>query len=72
MVTPFDIFKTEPDGARWIKAVQDIDTAIKDVESLGASSPGRYIILSQVTANKFYLDVTSHGVATAFLSRYHE
>ena len=73
MVTPFDIFKSEPDGgACWIKAVQDIDTAIRGVESLGSSSPGRYMILSQETANKFYLDVNSHGVATAVLWGCHE
>lgn len=68
MITPFDIFKSELDGtAHWLKAAHNIETAIADVETVGALSPGRYMIRSQQTANKFYLDVDSRGVATAVL-----
>jgi hypothetical protein len=68
MITSFDIFKSEPDGtAHWLKAARDIETAISAIEIVGASSPGRYMIRSQETENKFYLDVNSRGVATAVL-----
>jgi hypothetical protein len=64
MSAQFDIFSTEVDGGlRWVKAVPDVDMAVGEVEALGAFSPGRYIIHSQVTGKDFYLDVDSQGMA---------
>jgi hypothetical protein len=67
MAAPFDIFQADPQGQmRCIKAVKDIDTAIRSIEALGA---GRYMIRSQATGNRFYLDVDSCGLATALFGQ---
>jgi hypothetical protein len=52
MIPPFDIFKAETDGARWIEPAIDLETAKSRVALVAKSSPGEYIILSQKTGPK--------------------
>ena len=62
MIAPFDIFKTDRHGdLLWLEAVSDLDTAKARVRELGASSPGKYMILSQKTGNKLFVEVDDNG-----------
>jgi hypothetical protein len=52
MIPPFDIFKVENSGLRWMEAAPDLDRAKTRVRVLSASSPGEYIILNQIPWEK--------------------
>ena len=52
MIPPFDIFKVESSGLRWMESVADLERARARVKVLAASSPGEYIILNQKTGEK--------------------
>src|SRR5260370_16691744 len=52
MMPPFDIFKVESSGLRWMEAAVDLGRAKARVKVLAASSPGEYIILNQNTGEK--------------------
>jgi hypothetical protein len=52
MLPPFDIFKMESSGLRWMEAVADLERAEARVKVLAASSPGEYVILNQNTGEK--------------------
>src|SRR6267378_2282263 len=56
MIPPFDIFKVESSGLRWIEAVADLERAKSRVNVLAASSPGEYIILNQETGEKISIN----------------
>ena len=52
MIAPFDIFKVESFGLRWMELELDLERAKARVQVLAASSPGEYIIVSQQTGEK--------------------
>jgi CheY-like chemotaxis protein len=52
MIPPFDIFKVEGSGLRWMEVAPDLERAKARVKVLSASSPGDYIILNQNTGEK--------------------
>ncbi len=52
MIPPFDIFKVESSGLRWMEVAADLERAKARVKVLSASSPGEYIILNQTTGEK--------------------
>lgn len=52
MLPPFDLFKVEKDGLRWIEVATDLDRAKTRAKMLAASSPGEYIIVNQKTGEK--------------------
>jgi hypothetical protein len=52
MIPPFDIFKVESGGLRWMEAAADLERAEARVKVLAASSPGEYIVLNQNTGEK--------------------
>jgi hypothetical protein len=52
MIPPFDIFKVESSGLRWMEAAPDLERAKTRVRVLSASSPGEYTILNQITGEK--------------------
>jgi hypothetical protein len=52
MIPPFDIFKVESSGHRWMEAAPDLERAKARVRTLSASSPGEFLILNQVTGEK--------------------
>ena len=47
----------------------DIDSAISRVGALGICTPGRYLIVSEATGNKFYLDADANGIVTMLLAK---
>jgi hypothetical protein len=49
MLPPFDIFKVDARGHRWMEAAADLQRAKARVKVLAASSPGEYLILNQKT-----------------------
>src|SRR5258708_8544406 len=52
MIPPFDIFKVESSGPRWMEVAADLERAKARVKILAASSPGEYIIANQKTGEK--------------------
>lgn len=52
MLPPFDIFKVDSSGLRWMEVAADLERAKARVKLLAASSPGEYIILNQNTGEK--------------------
>ena len=55
MLPPFDIFKVEGSGLRWMEAAADLECAKARVKVLAASSPCEYIILNQNTGEKILI-----------------
>lgn len=53
MVPPFDIFRAERDGdVLWLESATDLEAAWARVKMLAASTPGEYLILSQMTGRR--------------------
>ena len=52
MNPPFDIFKVESIGLRWMELAVDLERAKARVKVLAASSPGEYVIVSQQSGEK--------------------
>jgi hypothetical protein len=52
MIPPFDIFKVESSGVRWMEAAPNLERAKARVKVLAASSPGEYMIVNQATGEK--------------------
>jgi hypothetical protein len=52
MPPPFDIFRVESAGLRWMEVAADLERAKARVKLLAASSPGEYVILNQNTGEK--------------------
>ena len=52
MLPPFDIFKMESAGLRWVETAADLERAKARVKSLAAASPGEYLIANQQTGEK--------------------
>jgi hypothetical protein len=59
MIPPYDIFKVETTGSRWIEAAATLEDAKACVQRLGALSPGEYLIMSQKTGNKLVIKLDS-------------
>jgi hypothetical protein len=55
MLPPFDIFKVEGSGHRWMEAAADLERAKARAKVLAASSPGEYLILNQKTGEKYLI-----------------
>jgi hypothetical protein len=65
MAATFDIFSGEPSGAvLWIESAADLQTAKERVRAIGASSPGNYTILNQVSGDSISVQVNVLGVLT--------
>src|SRR5258708_17134049 len=52
MLPPFDIFKVESSGLRWMEVAVDFERAKGRVEGVGASSPGEYMIFNHNPGEK--------------------
>src|ERR1700751_3727720 len=52
MIPPFDIFKVESSGLRWMEASADLERAKARVKILAVSSPGEYLIVNAITGDK--------------------
>jgi hypothetical protein len=62
MIPPFDIFKVEGSGLRWMEAAPDLERAKARVRVLSASSPGEYTILNQITGEKITIQPKSKRI----------
>ena len=49
MIPPFDVFKVESSGLRWMELAEDLERAKARVKMLSASSPGEYLIHNRQT-----------------------
>jgi hypothetical protein len=52
MIPPFDIFKMESSGLRWMETAPNLERAKARVKVLAASSPGEYMIANQETGER--------------------
>src|SRR5260221_5258269 len=71
MIPPFDIFKVESSGLRWMEAAPDLERAKTRVRVLSASSPGEYIILNQITGEKITIQPKSKRIVFQIRSEEH-
>lgn len=55
MMPPFDVFKVEVDGVRWLESAPDLEVAKARVKALAAASPGEYVILNQKTGERIFV-----------------
>jgi len=62
MIPPFNIFKVESSGLRWMEAAPDLERAKARVRVLSASSPGEYTILNQITGEKISIQPKSKRI----------
>jgi hypothetical protein len=52
MIPPFDIFKVDDSGLRWMEVAPDLERAKARAKILATSSPGEYVIANQQTGEK--------------------
>jgi hypothetical protein len=65
MLAPFDIYRAEANGSvTWLETVENFDNAVAHLQWIGASNPGMYFILSQVTGNRLSVEVNAGGELT--------
>jgi hypothetical protein len=62
MLPPFDIFKVESGGLRWMEVAIDLERAKARVKVLEASSPGEYIIHNHNTGEKISIKPPSKRI----------
>jgi hypothetical protein len=52
MTMPFDIFRMDRAGVRWLESAESLDHAKARIRELAVSFPGDFILLDQKTGNK--------------------
>src|SRR5260370_39510127 len=62
MIPPFDIFKVESSGPRWMEVAADLERAKARVKILATSSPGEYIIANQKTGEKISIQTKTKRI----------
>src|SRR5260370_4574272 len=62
MIPPFDIFKVESSGPRWMEVAADLERAKARVKILATSSPGEYIIANQKTGEKISIQTQTKRI----------
>src|SRR3979411_3497250 len=62
MIPPFDIFKVDSSGLRWLEAVADLDTAKARLSIVAAAPPCEYVILNQMTGEKISIQPKSKRI----------
>jgi hypothetical protein len=66
VIAPFDIFRLESrNTVVWLAAVDDLETAKKQVEDLLKTNPGEYIIRSLKTGHKILMKSDDSGSGTS-------
>jgi hypothetical protein len=56
MTMPFDIFRMDRGGVRWLESAKSLDHAKARVLELAVSSPGEFILLDHNTGNKVVIN----------------
>ena len=62
MIPPFDIFKVESSGPRWMEVAADLERAKARVKILATSSPGEYVIANQKTGEKISIQTQTKRI----------
>src|SRR5713226_9184516 len=62
MNPPFDIFKVESIGLRWMELAVDLERAKARVKVLAAFSPGEYVIVSRQSGEKISIGPTNKRI----------
>ena len=58
MTLPFDIFRVEGDGVRWLQSAATIAEAEAHLAKAGGAA-GEYLLVNQVTGTKMVLKIDS-------------
>jgi len=58
MTVPFDIFRVDGDGVRWLQSAATIEEAKAQIAKAGGAA-GEYLLVNQVTGNKMVLKIDS-------------
>jgi hypothetical protein len=69
MSEPFDIFRVESPGVRWIECVATLEDAERKVRHFASHSGGEFFVLNQRTGSRF--TVTHEGVSEASRAQAH-
>jgi hypothetical protein len=57
MSYPFDIFRLEPLGVKWVDCAPTLEEAEKRIRDLAANVSGKYLLLNQRTGNKLMFNL---------------
>ncbi len=52
MSKPFDIFRLDRAGVRWLESAESLDHAKTRIHELAVSSPGEFLLLDHKTGDK--------------------
>lgn len=63
MTLPFDVFRVDGDGVRWLQSVGTIEEAKAHISQAGGGA-GEYLLLNQITGNKIVIKVDSPTTET--------
>jgi hypothetical protein len=55
MIAPFDIFRVDPEGPRWIEEAPDVEFVRRRMQELLSSSPAEYLVVSRTTGRKMWV-----------------
>lgn len=55
MIVSHDIFRVESGGVRWLECVASLEEAKARVKQIAAGTIGEYIVVNQLTGNRFFL-----------------
>ena len=58
MTVPFDIFRVDGDGVRWLQSVATIAEAKAHIAN-AAGAAGEYLLVNQVTGSRMVLKIDS-------------
>jgi hypothetical protein len=61
MTLPFDIFRVETGGVRWLESAATLEDAQALVQKLTANSPAEYLVLNQETGDKVIMTFDGVG-----------
>jgi hypothetical protein len=58
MTLPFDVFRVDANGVRWLRSAATIEDAKAHIAEAG-STAGEYLLLNQLTGSKVVLKIDS-------------
>jgi hypothetical protein len=61
MSLPFDIFRMDQAGVRWLESVESLDHAKARIREIPVSFPGEFILLDHKTGNKVVINSDRTG-----------
>jgi hypothetical protein len=62
---PIDIFRVEHHGVRWLESAASLEDAKARVQLFGQRHSGEYLVLNQLTGNKFTFTAGREAAASA-------